>query len=373
MEFELLIEAEQVIKLGSISVGGIFLRLEKWRPKTGCLREGENKSEAWVRVVGLPVSLWEWDILRRIGEECGGFLAVDSQTEKMEELQWTWLLVKCNGEELPNVVEVSVEELFYSLTLWREVRPVMRAATARKRRKFVATGEEVGGAACTCAGERVLEAKGGSRLEALLLHADGTWGQSSGSGQVMDPIRSFDGPPGGQQGSGGLTLLGLAKPSWCSKESEPIGLVSFSDPPCVNGPPISGLSSWKISERAKTLVHPVMSGLDNRGPSMPLAVVRAQVGEARPSLVSGQSPMGGPDAGISLFWVKDGLWRLSEEDIQSEGKSKTNCALLEEDARYENVPISIGLVVSDSPFSPSPIYGRTNWGIITTFLGLAWT
>ena len=97
------------------------------------------------------------------------------------------------------------------------------------------------------------------------------------------------------------------------------------------------------------------------------------MGEARPSLVSGQSPMGGPDAGISLFWVKDGLWRLSEEDIQSEGKSKTNCALLEEDARYENVPISIGLVVSDSPFSPSPIYGRTNWGIITTFLGLAWT
>ena len=106
MEFELLIEAEQAIKLGSISVEGIFLRLEKWRPEMGCLREGEDKSEAWVRVVGLPVSLWEQDILRRIGEECGGFLAVDSQTEKMEELQWARLLVKRNGEELPNVVEV---------------------------------------------------------------------------------------------------------------------------------------------------------------------------------------------------------------------------------------------------------------------------
>ena len=136
-----------------------------------------------MRVVGLPVSLWEWDILRRIGEECGGFLAVDSQTEKMEELQWTWLLVKCNGEELPNVVEVSVEELCYSLTLWREVRPVMRAATVGKRGKKVAIGEEVrgeactrAGEACTRAGERVLEAKGGSRLEALLLPADGTRG-----------------------------------------------------------------------------------------------------------------------------------------------------------------------------------------------------
>ena len=106
MEFELLIEAEQAINFGSISVGGIFLRLEKWRSETRYLREGENKSEAWVWVVGLPVSLWERDILRMIGEECGGFLAVDSQTKKMEELQCAQLLVKRNGEELPNVVEV---------------------------------------------------------------------------------------------------------------------------------------------------------------------------------------------------------------------------------------------------------------------------
>ena len=67
---------------------------------------------------------------------------------------------------------------------------------------------------------------------------------------------------------------------------------------------------------------------------MPLAMVRAQVGEAHPSLVSGQSPIGGPDLGISSFWAKDGLRRLSEEETQSEGKSKTNCALLEV-ARYE--------------------------------------
>ena len=95
---------------------------------------------------------------------------------------------------------------------------------------------------------------------------------------------------------------------------------------------------------------------------MPLAMVRAQVGEACPSLVSSQSLMRGPDAGISPFWVKDGLRRLFEEEIQSEGKSKTDCALLEEDARYENVSISIGLMVSDSPFSPSPIYEQTPLG-----------
>lgn len=52
----------------------------------------------------------------------------------------------------------------------------MRVATASKRGKAVATGEEVGGEACTRSSERVMEAKEGSRLEALLLHADGTGG-----------------------------------------------------------------------------------------------------------------------------------------------------------------------------------------------------
>ena len=44
----------------------------------GCLVEGEKRSEAWVRIVGLPIFLWDPTILRRAGEECGGFLAVNS-------------------------------------------------------------------------------------------------------------------------------------------------------------------------------------------------------------------------------------------------------------------------------------------------------
>ena len=78
-------------------------------------------------------------------------------------------------------------------------------------------------------------------------------------------------------------------------------------------------------------------------------------------MVRGQSPMGGPDPDISPFWAKDGMRRLSEEETQSEGKSKTNCALLEV-ARYEYISFSIELVVSDSLSSPSPIYGQTPLG-----------
>lgn len=87
LEFELLVEAKRVLNFGKILVGGLLLCLERWSPKTGCLVEGKKRSETWVRIVGLPVSLWDLAILRRVGEECGGFLAIDSHTEKLEDLQ----------------------------------------------------------------------------------------------------------------------------------------------------------------------------------------------------------------------------------------------------------------------------------------------
>ena len=100
-------KAKKALSHGRISVGGLLLRLESWSPETGCLVEGEKRREAWVRFVwGLPISLWDRAILRRVGEECGGFLAVDTQTEKLEELQWARILVKLKGKELPNVVEI---------------------------------------------------------------------------------------------------------------------------------------------------------------------------------------------------------------------------------------------------------------------------
>ena len=71
LEFELLAEAEKALNLRRTSVGGFLLCLEKWRPKTGCLLEGEKRSEAWVRIVGLPVSLWDRAI-RRSWRNCSG-------------------------------------------------------------------------------------------------------------------------------------------------------------------------------------------------------------------------------------------------------------------------------------------------------------
>ena len=46
LEFEMRAEAEKALKMEGILIGKTMMRLEKWNPRSGCLLEGEEKSEA---------------------------------------------------------------------------------------------------------------------------------------------------------------------------------------------------------------------------------------------------------------------------------------------------------------------------------------
>ena len=81
LEFEFVEEAKRVLTSGKWSMGGIQVDMELWNPRYGCLEEGEIREEAWVRIMGLPISLWVLSILIRVGGECGGFVAMDPLTE----------------------------------------------------------------------------------------------------------------------------------------------------------------------------------------------------------------------------------------------------------------------------------------------------
>ena len=50
-----------------------------------------------------------------------------------------------NGEELPNMVEIWIEDFCYALTLWWEVRPVLEVGPAGLRGLKTAIAGEVGG------------------------------------------------------------------------------------------------------------------------------------------------------------------------------------------------------------------------------------
>ncbi|RVX03336.1 hypothetical protein CK203_019895 [Vitis vinifera] len=288
MEFEIPAEAEQVSKMGSILLGRVDLRLEKWNPETGCLKEGERSNEAWVRVVGLPVSMWERDILRKIGDACGGFIAIDHQTEKMEDLQWARLLVKRNGGSPPSLVEVWIDGFCYEVTLWWEIRPVIKVPGDWKERED---------------------------------RRDRCEGRGSvGRGQNSDPNRSED----------GLGLLGQASSSrgpkaYTSTGPSSLGLVFY------------GNGNGKPKEKAGPLGPDgeglLCYGAQSRPTEEPKRGHLQLLGEGRP--------------------VGAETWRRDRVG----GISRTDSALLEEDARY--VPSSSGMVTLDPspPFFSS--FGRT--------------
>ena len=76
-----------------------------------------------MRVVGLPLHFWSREVFRKIGDCCGGFVAVDEDTTTFKELQWAKLLVKFEGLEWPSSLQVAVGSSCYAIQLWWEVQP----------------------------------------------------------------------------------------------------------------------------------------------------------------------------------------------------------------------------------------------------------
>ncbi|RVX02554.1 hypothetical protein CK203_016400 [Vitis vinifera] len=194
LEFEILGEAIWVMSSGNRSFGGFHVGLERWNPRNDCSEEGEITNEVWVRIVGLTLSLWNPTILRRVGEECGGFIAMDPRTEKLQELQWARILIRTDGEDLPSMLEISVEEKVYALALWWELKPSLRKAQENRREVKESTRGEVRGDGASRADMRVGKELGSTRLEVLLLPEERMGVQEGGLGLV--PAKRVQGGSG---------------------------------------------------------------------------------------------------------------------------------------------------------------------------------
>ena len=134
LEFEHLEEAKRASLSGEKRMGAIRLGFEKWSPWDGCREEKEENNEIWVRIFGLPVLLWNPTVLRRVGEECGGFIDIDSKTKKLEELQWARILVRSAGGDKQSTLEIGIEEEVFTLALWWEIRPTVKKLRVDSRR-----------------------------------------------------------------------------------------------------------------------------------------------------------------------------------------------------------------------------------------------
>ena len=275
LEFEYLEEAHRVVSLGSRVMGGFHLGLEYWNPKTGCWVEEEIEKEVWVKILGLPISLWSLVILKKIGEECGGFVEIDEWTRTMGEIQWARLLVKTRGDFRPSVLEIEVEEEVYTLALWWEIRPVVRRifSEAENRRR-----NEVRDDTYPRVEKRVGKELVGARTEELYLPDDGRFLQENGPGLELGNQIHGSAPRDWAYSDGRAVGSSSLGPNMGLKEMDKdVGLTKINGPLGRNlkdkakeaGDLEAGPSSrsWAAELGCHTLVE--VEGLERAGPTAP--------------------------------------------------------------------------------------------------------
>ena len=136
MGFDSSEEASWVMENGSRIFRGEVLHLEWWTPSTGCTGRKGQDQEAWIIVIGLPLHLWTEEILKKVGDSYGGFVALDKETTIRTDLLWARILVKMNNTGKPSSVNLLAGARSYELQIWWEIQP--RVAEVYPRRNRIA-------------------------------------------------------------------------------------------------------------------------------------------------------------------------------------------------------------------------------------------
>ena len=148
LNFELGEEAYWVMENGSRIFRGEAMHLEWWSPSIGCRGRMEEVHEVWIRVVGLPLHLWTTEILEKIGNACGGFIALDKDTEQRNDLRWARILVKKERTGKPSSANLLAGARSYELQIWWEIQPRVKEVYPRRCRNtdlvVVSSGEDEG-------------------------------------------------------------------------------------------------------------------------------------------------------------------------------------------------------------------------------------
>ena len=74
-------------------------------------------------MVGLPLHLWIEEIMVKIRDSCGGFVAMDKEKSLMKNLLWARILVKMKSSGRPTSVNLLTGARSYELQLWWEIQP----------------------------------------------------------------------------------------------------------------------------------------------------------------------------------------------------------------------------------------------------------
>ncbi|KAI8534897.1 hypothetical protein RHMOL_Rhmol10G0132300 [Rhododendron molle] len=98
----------------------------EWRSPVGCcVKKGEAPSVVWVRILGLPQHLWDSEAFSGIGDFCGGFVRVDDNTRRRDNLRWARIAIRAAPAMIPTKVKVAKGGWVFDLSLWVEKGPLV--------------------------------------------------------------------------------------------------------------------------------------------------------------------------------------------------------------------------------------------------------
>ena len=112
------------------------MQLEWWSPSSGCKGVRDTEKEVWIRVVGLPLHLWTGEIMKKVGDSCGGFVAMDEGTTTKTDLIWARILVKINVNAKHHLVNLIEGNRSYEVQIWWETQPTVTEVTRKSSRYF---------------------------------------------------------------------------------------------------------------------------------------------------------------------------------------------------------------------------------------------
>lgn len=108
------------------------MHLEWWSPEEGCMREKDSEKAVWIKLAGLPLHLWMRDILKRLGDACGGLLEIDPETLWQTNLRLAGIKVSREVKERPFVLNILAGARSYEVQIWWELPPWFECVFPKK-------------------------------------------------------------------------------------------------------------------------------------------------------------------------------------------------------------------------------------------------
>lgn len=71
-----------------------LLEMEWWSPMSGAIPSQKHFDWFWVRILGLLLHLWSDEVMKEMGDQCGGWIEMEEETQLKNHLRWAYIRVK---------------------------------------------------------------------------------------------------------------------------------------------------------------------------------------------------------------------------------------------------------------------------------------